>query len=309
MAKKDEKRGPLLSAAEAAHLLGIKLPTLYAYVSRGQVRSQPGDDPRSRLYLREDVERLLSRRELRRNPKKVVAKALDWGVPVLESGLTLIADGTFYYRGLEAPSLARQATLEEVAGLLWFGRRSAGAELFDGRVQPLSPDQRVTLEPLAMAPAGVAFQALLAHAQSEDAAAADLRSERVASCGARIVGLLIACAARLERASSGGLARSAVRRLAAGSSGGRASDQRRSGSVRRSRAQHLDLHQPLCRFCRLDALRLGHCRTLSAPWLSSRWQLEPRRGAVRRARHRSRRARAVRSPVLAPRCLSTPRAR
>ena len=37
-----------LTAREAAERLGVKLPTLYAYVSRGLLRSVPGEGPRTR---------------------------------------------------------------------------------------------------------------------------------------------------------------------------------------------------------------------------------------------------------------------
>ena len=48
-----------LSAGEASELLGIKLPTLYAYVSRGVLRSYRQGIKRQRLYRRLDVLRIL----------------------------------------------------------------------------------------------------------------------------------------------------------------------------------------------------------------------------------------------------------
>jgi citrate synthase len=44
-----------LSAREAAAELGVSLPTLYAYVSRGQIRSEREGAARQRRYLAEDV--------------------------------------------------------------------------------------------------------------------------------------------------------------------------------------------------------------------------------------------------------------
>jgi citrate synthase len=48
-----------VDAGEATRLLGVSRQTLYAYVSRGFVRSEavPGTS-RARRYAREDVERL-----------------------------------------------------------------------------------------------------------------------------------------------------------------------------------------------------------------------------------------------------------
>ena len=56
----------LLTARETCRLLGISQATLYAYVSRGLLESRPGKDHRSRLYLRQDVERLAQRKQVGR---------------------------------------------------------------------------------------------------------------------------------------------------------------------------------------------------------------------------------------------------
>ena len=89
---------PHLSAEQAAKTLGISLPTLYAYVSRGLIRSEAvGGSKRNRRYREEDIRALKQRKELRRNPAKAVETALHWGEPVMESAITLIADGRLYY--------------------------------------------------------------------------------------------------------------------------------------------------------------------------------------------------------------------
>ena len=82
---------PHLTAAQAAHALSISLPTLYAYVSRGLIRSEAaGDAKRRRRYRAEDVRALKQRKELRRNPAKAVEGALHWGEPVMESAITMM---------------------------------------------------------------------------------------------------------------------------------------------------------------------------------------------------------------------------
>lgn len=48
-----------LTVKEAAKLLGVKPATLYAYVSRGLLRSYRQGIKRRRLYRRSEVERLL----------------------------------------------------------------------------------------------------------------------------------------------------------------------------------------------------------------------------------------------------------
>ena len=117
-----------LTSAEASERLGVNRATLYAYVSRGLIRSSPAPgDPRARRYAAEDVERLRSRAEQRRDPQKAVERALHWGVPVLESAITLIAADRLYYRGYDACELARSKSIKQVASLIWLGG-------FDGEV-------------------------------------------------------------------------------------------------------------------------------------------------------------------------------
>src|SRR5947207_11253406 len=111
-----------LSSETAATRLGVSRATLYAYVSRGLVRStaSPGD-PRQRRYAAQDVDSLRNRSEERRDPAKVGERALHWGVPVLESSITLIENGGLYYRGHDVSELARGRSVEEVAALIWTG--------------------------------------------------------------------------------------------------------------------------------------------------------------------------------------------
>lgn len=51
-----------LSAAEASALLGVKITTLYAYASRGRVRSYRRGIKRERFYRRAEIEALLELR-------------------------------------------------------------------------------------------------------------------------------------------------------------------------------------------------------------------------------------------------------
>src|SRR6478609_1755671 len=57
-----ETASPWIETAAAVALLGVSRATLYAYVSRGQVRSEPlAGAGRRRGYSREDIERLVAR--------------------------------------------------------------------------------------------------------------------------------------------------------------------------------------------------------------------------------------------------------
>ncbi|HEV3209596.1 MAG TPA: citrate synthase family protein [Chthoniobacterales bacterium] len=110
-----------LSAEEAAAILDISKPTLYAYVSRGLIRSLQGKDSRSRLYNRLDIDQLKARKRIRSRPQSEVQSTLLWGAPILDSALTLIANENLYYRGANALDLARTHSFWEVACWFWTG--------------------------------------------------------------------------------------------------------------------------------------------------------------------------------------------
>jgi len=173
-----------VDADEAVDLLGVSRATLYAYVSRGRIRSEPRlrGDRRSR-YSRDDVERLVARTRERRNPEKAAEQALHWGLPILESAITLIADDRIYYRGLDAGTLARESSLAQVAALLWTGSPANAEFATAGRV-PLPK----------LGASGTSFmaaaQATLALAAAHDSHGYDLRPRAVAQTGWQILWLL-----------------------------------------------------------------------------------------------------------------------
>lgn len=174
-------KSPLfLTAAEAAAELGVSRPTLYAYVSRGLILSEAARGRRTKLYRAEDIRNLRDRRDKGRSADEAAESALHLGLPVLESGVTLIADGVLYYRGRDAVALAREATLEAVATLLW----NARSDPFAG---PLPVMPKVS-GPSAVARA---MQAL-ASAAVADARAYNTSPEGIAETGARILRLLVA---------------------------------------------------------------------------------------------------------------------
>ena len=153
----------LIPAAEACRMLGISPATLYAYVSRGLLESRPGRDHRSRVYRRQDVERLAERKRLGRGPARGAAQSLDRGLPVLETRISLIRPDGPYYRGRSAVAAARDgATLEDIARLLWdCGSQDPFADPpgdWPARIAPLAGDPE--LPPLSRAMAAIPLLAL-----------------------------------------------------------------------------------------------------------------------------------------------------
>jgi citrate synthase len=172
-----------LSAAEATRRLGIKRATLYAYVSRGLIRSAPRQGrTRERLYAREDIERARRRAEDHRDATASAAHALDLGSPVLESAITLIAGGRLFYRGFDAVMLSRARSVGEVASLIWSGRFDDASNALPASSRPRAIASDVP--PLARA------QMLLAQAAVRDPLAFDLRRHPVTATAARILDLM-----------------------------------------------------------------------------------------------------------------------
>ena len=185
----ETKKAAWLDADEAVQTLGVSRATLYAYVSRGRIRSEaaPGGARRSR-YSRDDIERLKARSRERRNPEKAAEQALHWGLPILESAITLIAEERIFYRGHDAGVLARERSVADVAALLWTGAAD-GSSLGSPPRTPAATRVREGVPFIAAA------QSALALASADDALAYDLRPRTVAQTGWRIVWLLTRLAA------------------------------------------------------------------------------------------------------------------
>lgn len=102
--------GEYLSAAEAAKALGVSVQTLYVYVSRKAIRSQPIAGSRQRRYWKPDIERVIRREDI--TPANI-------GQVRQDSQITLITDSELFYRGTNATELAEHSSFEAVAALLW----------------------------------------------------------------------------------------------------------------------------------------------------------------------------------------------
>jgi citrate synthase len=132
----------MLTAAEAAARLGVKLGTLYAYVSRGWLKSYKRKVGRQTLYRRADIEALRGMTMPERGRRaRSLPYASSWvtiaqprtdgasaGVIVAESAVSSIAGGQLTYRGYPIAELVESATFEEVALLLWSGERPSMAQ-------------------------------------------------------------------------------------------------------------------------------------------------------------------------------------
>lgn len=110
-----------ITADEAATRMGVKVATIYAYVSRGVLRSWKKPGSRTSLFDPGEVEMLARRGRPRRSSRP---PALDFSI---QTALTAIGDHDVRYRGQSALALARTARFEQVAHWLWTGHQETSA--------------------------------------------------------------------------------------------------------------------------------------------------------------------------------------
>ena len=101
----------MLDSEEAARRLGVKVPTLYAYVSRGLISTTKSPDGRRNLFSTEEIEERARRLRRARNSEIRVA--------TIATGVSKLHEDGPSYRGVPAVSLVASASYEEVADLLW----------------------------------------------------------------------------------------------------------------------------------------------------------------------------------------------
>jgi citrate synthase len=143
-----------ISCDEMCALLGVRQQTLYAYVSRALMAARPDPfDPRRSLYSRADADRLLVRRKRGRRAAQVAENAISWGEAILPTTISTVSAGRLFYRGRDAVRLAREATLEEVAALLWGVPAFPSASAALPRVDKDMPPVQAAMSMLACAAA------------------------------------------------------------------------------------------------------------------------------------------------------------
>src|SRR5262245_60659280 len=117
MAESTRELKDYLTAREVQAELGIKPHTLYAYVSRGLIRSVSRTGLRGHFYPREDVDKVRMRSLARAGHGPVAASAMHWGgEPVIDSSITdLTAEGPRYRGRLATEPAQTRHSFECVA--------------------------------------------------------------------------------------------------------------------------------------------------------------------------------------------------
>jgi len=187
----------MLTTDEAARRLGVKVPTLYAYVSRGLLESHRDPGGRGSLFDLAEVEGLAARSRGGRQTATRLA-TITTGVTQLDQELGP------RYRGRLATELAVTASFEEVADLLWQAEgggdwsppdlgpcpltqtldRMRWALVLCGATDPLRSD----LRPIAVARAARRAAAALTDAVGPSPAGGDAGAPIAARLAARLTG-------------------------------------------------------------------------------------------------------------------------
>ncbi|NIZ92260.1 citrate/2-methylcitrate synthase [Kineococcus rubinsiae] len=190
----------VLTTAEAAHRLGVKPQTLYAYVSRGLLTSRRRPGTRGSVFDADEVDRLAGRGRADRVPTGVVE--------TVRTAITSLDGDDLHYRGHRAVDLARTASFEAVARLLWTG------ELTDGPFE--APADLVALVRRAVAvlpPTARRSDHLrvgVAVLGAADPLRADPSPAAFARTGARVIAVLTAALAAREHPTVAGRLSSAL---------------------------------------------------------------------------------------------------
>jgi citrate synthase len=106
----------VLTARQAATRLGVKLETVYAYVSRGVLGRTLGSDGRTSRFDASEVESLARHGRPRKDSARVGTVDVS-----LATSITEIHGDRLLFRGHDAIALARAHGFESVAELLWTG--------------------------------------------------------------------------------------------------------------------------------------------------------------------------------------------
>lgn len=163
----------MLESAEAARRLGVKLSTLYAYVSRGLLVSHPAPGGRRSVFAAEDIEALAKRSR--------GGRSTDTRLATVTTSTTQLREDGPVYRGTPATVLATTVPYEEAAELLWRG-------------DPAGP---TPWEPLALRPpralgASDRLRWAVVMAGAGDPLRSDLRPASVVAVARRLVATMVA---------------------------------------------------------------------------------------------------------------------
>lgn len=189
-----DAQSAMLTSDEVAARLGVKVQTLYAYVSRGLIGCLR--TPQGSRFEPLEVEEFAARRRSQpvRRQGRLAAKPL----MVLDTDLAVVEDDELYLRGQPAGALARSRTVEEVAAWIWTG--DCAAELTRPSQQDLTAAEALLAAMPAAASRTDQLSALALALSATDPQTAAGTAQGLQAAGSRF---LLAAPAVLAHSSGG----------------------------------------------------------------------------------------------------------
>lgn len=105
-------RGAWITTTEAAQRLGVKRATLYAYVSRGLLRSERRPGQQESLFDRAQIDAMASATRAPGGPQPVLR------FRSIATSVSSQADGDLFYRGVPLAEVVALGSLDEAAGVV-----------------------------------------------------------------------------------------------------------------------------------------------------------------------------------------------
>lgn len=174
----------LLTADQVAARLGVKVETVYAYVSRGVLARTVAEDGKSSRFDPAEVDELAQRGRPRRDRRRAGSVEV-----TLATGITRIGERAVAYRGRDVAELARTSTFEAVAELLWTGTLPTSTDAAAWTVP--EPTRRLAAAVTAPLPGAAPAIERLAVIAAALAGADPLRVDRRPAAVARVGRLLL----------------------------------------------------------------------------------------------------------------------
>ncbi|HTI20148.1 MAG TPA: citrate synthase [Kutzneria sp.] len=170
-----------LTTAQVAHRLGVKETTVYAYASRGLLRSHKLDGRRGSFFRQDEIDDFVAKGRDTRQASGAVER--------IRTELTLLDDDLLFYRGRNAGELALTVSFEAVAGLLWTGELDQTRSFH--RYDALGQVVRTALAALPPKTGTIdAMKVAVAVLGAVDPLRLDLSTPAVVRAGQKIIGVL-----------------------------------------------------------------------------------------------------------------------